>query len=192
MKKTITVSLGGMVFLLEEDAYFKLDSYLKKLEAGFAQDSDRREIMADIEARIAEHFKDKAPNSGDVVDLSEVLRVIEIMGYPNDIGEPRDYRKTSGPSFSYRRKKLYRDPMNSAIGGVCSGLGYYWNIDTLLIRVLFIFVALWGGGGVLIYVILWIVVPEARTVAERLEMTGEPVNAENIGRSFHGSGNYTK
>ncbi|MDD2549863.1 MAG: PspC domain-containing protein [Bacteroidales bacterium] len=192
MKKTVTVSLGGMVFILQEDAYYKLDSYLKSLEAGFAQDPDHIEIMADIEARIAEHFKGSFPNSDDVIGLSEVLRVIEIMGNPNDIGSQQHSGKASEPFFSNRRKKLYRDTEGSVIGGVCSGLGYYWNIDTVLIRILFVIVALWGGGGVLIYVILWIVVPEARTVAERLEMTGNPVTAENIGKSFHGSGKRTK
>ena len=105
MKKTITVSLGGLIFLLQEDAYYKLDSYLKSVEVGFAQEPDRREIMADIEARIAEHFKGTAPNSDDVISLSEVLRVIKIMGYPNDIGSQQDERKSSGPSFSNRRKK---------------------------------------------------------------------------------------
>lgn len=192
MKKTITVSLGGLIFLLQEDAYYKLDSYLKSVEVGFAQEPDRREIMADIEARIAEHFRGTAPNSDDVISLSEVLRVIKIMGYPNDIGSQQDERKSSGPSFSNRRKKLYRDPYDSAIGGVCSGLGYYWNIDTLLIRILFVIVALWAGGGLMIYIILWIVIPQARTVAERLEMTGDPVTAENIGRSFQGYENRTK
>ena len=92
----------------------------------------------------------------------------------------------------FRSKKLYRDPYDSAIGGVCSGLGYYWNIDTLLIRILFVIVALWAGGGLMIYIILWIVIPQARTVAERLEMTGDPVTAENIGRSFQGYENRTK
>lgn len=74
--------------------------------------------------------------------------------------------------------------MNSVIGGVSSGLGYYWNIDPVLIRILFVILVLFGGGGVLIYVILWIVIPQANTVAERLEMTGDPVNAKNIGKSF--------
>ena len=192
MKKTVTVSLGGMVFLLQEDAYYKLESYLKSLEVGFAQEPDRKEIMSDIEARIAEHFRIAAPRSEDVISLSEVLRVIEIMGNPNDIGSQQDSDKKNGPFFSDRRKKLYRDTEGSVIGGVCSGLGYYWNMDTLLIRILFVIVALWGGGGVLIYIILWIAVPEAQTAAERLEMTGDPVTAENIGKSFHGAGKQTK
>ena len=187
MKKTVTVSLGGVVFCLEEDAYHKLDEYLRRLDKSFAGDKDRREIMNDIEARMAEHFKEKAPSTERVVNLGEVERVIEIMGDPTDVGEEQRSRSYSGRAFNSRGKRLYRDPENSIIAGVSSGLAYYWNIDPIVIRILFAVIALWGGGGLLIYIILWIVIPEARTVAERLEMTGEPVTAENIGKSFQGA-----
>ncbi|MDX9771747.1 MAG: PspC domain-containing protein [Tenuifilaceae bacterium] len=193
MKKTVTVSLGGLVFCLEEDAYIKLDGYLKRLEAGFANEPDRREIMNDIEARIAEHFKEASPKPDDVINLSQVDRVIDIMGDPTDLGaEQKEYRATSGKPFNSTGKRLYRDPENSIIAGVSSGLSYYWNIDPVIIRILFVITALWGGGGFFVYVILWIVIPEARTAAERLEMTGEPVTAENIGKTFQGSSNQRK
>jgi phage shock protein PspC (stress-responsive transcriptional regulator) len=189
MKKTVTVSLGGVVFCLEDDAYFKLDGYLRRLEHGFAGEPDRREIMTDIEARMAEHFKEKAPTSEDVINLAEVNRVIGIMGDPADLGgsERTFSSTTTGRAFNSAGKRLYRDPENSVIAGISSGLAYYWNIDPVIIRIIFVITALWGGGGLLVYIILWIVIPEARTVAERLEMTGEPVTAENIGRSFQGS-----
>jgi phage shock protein PspC (stress-responsive transcriptional regulator) len=192
MKKTVTVSLGGMVFCLEEDAYLKLDEYLKRLELSFANEPDRREIMNDIEARIAEHFKEAAPHQDDVISISQVDRVMEIMGDPTDLGDQQENAGPKGRPFNSSGKRLYRDPENSVVAGVSSGLAYYWNIDPVIIRILFFITAFWGGGGAFVYIILWIVIPEARTAAERLEMTGEPVTAENIGKSFQGSSNQRK
>ena len=186
MKKTVNVSLGGMVFCLEEDAYIRLDRYLKGLEQRFKKSKDVREIMNDIESRIAEHFKERMSFPEMVINLVEVERVIGIMGNPSDFddndvnAESSSYNRSPGGS----RKRFFRDPENSVIAGVCSGLSYYWNIDVVIIRILFVILAFWGGGGVIIYIILWIVIPEALTVADRLEMTGEPVNAQNIGKSF--------
>ena len=191
MKKTVTVSLGGQVFCIEDDAYYNLEQYLKRLENGFANEPDRREIMNDIELRMAEHFRELAPKADDVIGVAEVDKVIGIMGDPNDLGgEKREYG--TGNPFSRKHKRLYRDPENAAIAGVASGLSYHWNIDPIILRILFVVAALWGGGGVFVYIILWIVIPEARTAAERLEMTGEPVTAENIGKSFQGSSNQQK
>lgn len=191
MKKTVTVSLGGVVFCLEEDAYHKLEEYLRRLDISFAGEQDRREIMNDIEARMAEHLKEKAPTPERVVNIIEVERIIGIMGDPTDVGEEQKSQPYTGRAFNSSGKRLYRDPENSIIAGVSSGLAYYWNIDPVVIRILFVVIALWGGGGLLIYIILWIAIPEARTVTERLEMTGEPVTAENIGRSFQSS-NYQR
>lgn len=186
MKKTVTVSLGGMVFCFEEDAYLRLETYLNRLESSFAADNDRREIMSDIEARMAEHFKEKAPNPEVVISLGEVNRVIGIMGEPSDFNTDSTHQSSSQKFYQRTSKRLYRDPENRILGGVCSGLSIYWNIDPVIIRILFVIVALWGGGGIFVYIILWIVLPEARTAAERLEMTGDPVTAENIGKSFQG------
>ena len=187
MKKTITVSLGGMVFCLEDDAYYLLDNYLKRLERSFMGEADRREIMNDIEARIAEHFKEKAPNPEMVINITEVKRVIEIMGEPSDFDNESKSQSSRSTSYSRSNKRLFRDPENKVFAGVCSGIGVYWNVDPVIIRILFVIAALWGGGGVFVYIVLWIVIPEALTAAERLEMTGEPVTAENIGKSFQDS-----
>jgi phage shock protein PspC (stress-responsive transcriptional regulator) len=150
-------------------------------------ESDRREILNDIEARIAEHFKEKAPNPDIVININEVNRVIEIMGEPSDFaGDDKSYSSRS-TSYSRANKRLYRDPDNKVFAGVCSGIGVYWNIDPVIIRILFVIAALWGGGGVFVYIVLWIVIPEALTAAQRLEMTGEPITAENIGKSFQDS-----
>lgn len=187
MKKTATVSLGGMIFCFEEDAYLTLEAYLKRLEYNFRGEPDTQEIMKDIEVRMAEHFREKAPSQEVVITLNEVNRVIEIMGEPTDIGSESNNFQSAESTQQRTSKRLYRDPDNRVFAGISSGLGYYWNIDPVIIRVLFVILAIWGGGGLLVYIILWIVIPEARTTAEKLEMTGEPVTAENIGKSFKGT-----
>jgi len=182
MKKTVTINLGGLVFCLEEDAYQVLAFYLKRLENHFSKDPGKQEILNDIEARMAEHLKEKFSNPNQVVNIDEVNRVIGIMGEPSDIeGDASKSQTTKSDSRSYRR--LYRDPDNRVIGGVCAGMGAYWNIDPIILRILFI-IAFFCCGGLLIYIILWIVIPTANTAAEKLEMRGEPVTAENIGKSF--------
>lgn len=189
MKKTVNVSLGGVVFSLEEDAYRELSAYLNRLEIHFSKEPDRREILNDIEARMAEHLKERVPNN-QVVTIEDVRRVIEIMGEPSDIGGA-DSKNDTFRSSSRNYKRLYRDPDNRVIGGVCSGMGAYWNIDPIIIRILFVIAFFWGAG-LLVYIILWIVIPQADTTAEKLEMRGEPVTAENIGKSFQETGNQYK
>lgn len=188
MKKTVTVSLGGVVFSLEDDAYSVLASYLNRLEIHFSKEPDKREILNDIEARMAEHLKEKISNPNQVVNIDDVKRVIEIMGEPSDIdGGQAKSESNRREQRAYRR--MYRDPDNRVLGGVCSGMGAYWNIDPIIIRILFVIAFFWGGGGLLVYIILWIVIPQADTIAEKLEMRGEPVTAENIGKSFQGTDN---
>lgn len=184
MKKTVTVSLGGMVFCLEEDAYKDLSAYLSRLERHFANDADSLEIVFDIESRMAEHLRSWRTSPDSIITSKDVERIVEVMGEPKDIGgnsEPKSQPRHQNAT-TYRR--LFRNPDDSVLGGVCSGLGYYWNIDPVLLRIIFVVVALFGGGGVIIYIILWIVIPRASTNADKLEMKGEPVTAENIGRSF--------
>ncbi|HOP03496.1 MAG TPA: PspC domain-containing protein [Tenuifilaceae bacterium] len=191
MKKTVTVSLGGVVFCLDDDAYRELSAYLNRLEVHFSKETDRREILNDIEARMAEHLKERVTSENMVVTISEIKRVIQIMGEPSDIGASESKRD------SYRRenrayRRMYRDPDNRILGGVCSGMAAYWDIDPIIIRILFVVAFFWGGGGLLVYIILWIVIPQADTIAEKLEMRGEPVTAENIGKSFQGNENQNK
>jgi phage shock protein PspC (stress-responsive transcriptional regulator) len=186
MKKTVNVSLGGVVFSLEEDAFRELSAYLNRLEIHFSKEPDKREILNDIEARMAEHLKERVPNPNQVATIEDVKHIIEIMGEPSDIGGTDT--KTETDRGNYRQyRRLYRDPDNRYVGGVCSGMAAYWNIDPIIIRILFVIALIWGAGA-LVYIILWIVIPQADTVAEKLEMRGEPVNAENIGKSFKETG----
>lgn len=186
MKKVVTVSLGGMAFSLEEDAYNRLKEYLKGVENRFRYNADVSEIMKDIESRMAEHFSQNVHNEDMVVSIVEVERVIGIMGTPSDFDEEEVGSTSHGSQAGRKRKKLYRDSESRVLGGVCSGLGYYWNMDPVILRILFVIFSIVGAGGLLIYLVLWIITPEAVTVAQRLEMKGEEVTAENIGKSFGG------
>jgi phage shock protein PspC (stress-responsive transcriptional regulator) len=180
MKKTITINLGGIVFHIDEDAYQVLDKYLKTLGDFYSGDPASSEILEDIEARMAELFRERLDR--EVITLENAEEVIGILGYPEDLIE-------EDPSAVYeqvqhsRYRRIYRDPDNRILGGVCGGLGAYFNIDPLVFRLLFVVITLAGGAGVLLYIIFWIVVPEAKTTAQKLEMRGKPVNVSNIGKT---------
>lgn len=189
MKKTLTINLSGSVFHIDDDAYEKLHAYLSKINRHFGNDKDAKEIVEDIEARIAEIFTEKIKNGGEVINLDHVEEVISIMGTPeaisNDEEQNEKEKTTEKKTFRTRGKRLYRDPEDRVLGGVCSGLGAYFDIDPVIIRILFV-VAFFlpVGSSLLVYIILWIVVPKATSTAQRLEMKGEEVNIDNISKSI--------
>jgi phage shock protein PspC (stress-responsive transcriptional regulator) len=189
MKTTITINLGGMVFHIDDDAYEMLHTYLLAIEKQFVSEDERKEVMSDIELRLAELFSETIGQKRDVIMQDDVTRIIEIMGEPEDFvdgdpaQEPSGSEKSSSKKSAYHQKtikRLYRDPDNRILGGVCGGLGAYFNIDPLVFRIIFLIIALGMGSGIIIYLILWIVIPEALTTAQKLEMRGEPVTIENI------------
>ncbi|WP_418603054.1 PspC domain-containing protein [Hwangdonia sp.] len=184
MNKTVNINLAGIFFHIDEDAYLKLQRYLEAIKRSFTDSQGRSEIIADIEARIAELFNERVQNDKQVIRIKEVDEVITIMGQPEDYlvddeifeDEPQaTYRRKTAPS-----KKLFRDTDNSYIGGVSSGLGHYFGIDTLWVRLAWIILIFGAGTGILLYILLWILVPEAKTTSEKIMMTGEPVNISNI------------
>ncbi len=190
MNKTVTANISGMVFHIEVDAYEKLNSYLNKIRSYFQNSDEREEIMSDIEARIAELLSPKINDQNQVVVEKDVDEVIEVMGKPEQyIQEDEDRnenRRQEDRSSSYARtkKRLFRDPDDRILGGVCSGIGHYVGMDPIWLRLLFVIIFLAGGSGLLIYIILWVVMPEAKTAAEKLQMKGEPVTFDTIGKAF--------
>lgn len=183
MNKTVNINLAGIFFHIDEDAYLKLQRYLEAIKRSFTDSQGRAEIISDIEARISELFSERVKHDKQVIGMKEVDEVITIMGQPEDYlvdneifeDEPRAY--TSKGST----KKLFRDTDNSYIGGVSSGLAHYLGIDAVWIRLLWILLALGSGGTfIFIYILFWILVPEAITTSDKLIMTGEPVNISNI------------
>jgi phage shock protein PspC (stress-responsive transcriptional regulator) len=182
MKKTFSVNLGNRVYNIDEDAYLMLNSYLERIEGHFSDLKEREDIINDIELRISELFTERLGVNKQVVTLADVNEVIRVMGDPHEISgseeEPTgNWEKRGGT------KRIYRDPDDRMIGGVCSGLAAYTNIDPVIMRLIFV-ALLFMGIGALAYIILWIVVPEARTTAQKLEMRGDSVNTSNIGNFF--------
>ncbi len=190
MNQTLTINISGIVFHIEVDAYDNLKSYLNKIKSYFNNSEERGEIMLDIESRIAELFSNMLTDKNQVITSSNVERVIEIMGKPeqyiSDDDEPT--QETVNEQTIKGDKKLYRNPDERILGGVCSGLAYYIGFDTVWIRLFFV-AALFLGFGVLTYIILWIVIPVAKTASDKLKMKGEPINIQNIGKKFQEEAN---
>jgi phage shock protein PspC (stress-responsive transcriptional regulator) len=186
MNKTVNINLGGMFFHIDEDAYQKLTRYFDAIKRSLTNSNGKDEIIKDIEMRIAELVAEKHTNEKQVISLKELDEIITVMGQPEDYRiEPdgdeqtftNDYNASANPTG---RKKLYRDKEGGMIGGVLSGLSYYFGIDKVWLRVILIALFCFYGIGFFTYIILWIVMPEAVTTTEKLEMMGEPVNISNI------------
>jgi len=179
MKITVSINLGGYSFNIDEDAYSELKHYLKNLELHFAGEESSSEILSDIETRMAELFRIKINSYKQVINIEDVRQAISILGTPEDISDkegPSSRDKFASPGYH----RMYRDTDHRIIGGVCSGMAAYWDIDPVIVRIIFVALALGGGLGVLVYLILYIVIPEAKTTAQKIEMKGNPVNIHNI------------
>ncbi|UII79042.1 PspC domain-containing protein [Flagellimonas sp. CMM7] len=186
MNKTVNINLANTLFHIDDEAYNRLRRYLESIKRSFSGTAGSDEIIADIEARVAELFLEKMENDRQVITQKEVDAVINIMGQPEDYMVDEDIfedepRKTQTQA-TRKTKKLYRDMDQKYIGGVCSGLEYYLGFDALWIRIIFILLAVFTGFGLIAYILLWILVPEAATTSQKLDMTGEPINISNIER----------
>jgi phage shock protein PspC (stress-responsive transcriptional regulator) len=184
MNKTLTVNIGGYVFTIEEEAYLMLNNYLQNIRMHFTNTRGQDEIMADIESRIAEMLREKTGGSAGIVTAADINIIMDQMGKPEDFaGE-----ETSGGSGSeshgtaYIKKRVYRDSDDKIIGGVCSGIGHYFGIDPLWLRLGFGASFLFFGSGLLFYILLWVAIPEARSASEKLEMRGKKVDINAIGK----------
>ncbi len=184
MKKTFTINISGTVFHIEEDAYEKLQSYLLKLKQHFGSTDEGKEIIADIEARIAELFNEKSSDEKKVVVTEWVDEIIETMGTPEDFMEEEGEEEAPAGRGAKRKRRLYRDPDHRVLGGVCGGLGAYFNMDPVILRIIMVVLFLLNGIGLLAYLVLWIAVPKARNTAQRLEMRGKEVTVSNIESSI--------
>jgi len=186
MNKTVSINLGGQVFQIDENAFEKLRKYLESLRNRFSGTDGSEEIIADIESRIAEMFTEKLSNKKQVVVLDDVEQVINVMGRPEDFETGEDEEE---PPIRHSRKKsrrLYRNPDDKVIGGVCSGLSAYLGIDDpIWLRLVFLLAFFFGvGGSFIVYIILWLIMPEANTASEKLEMKGEHINISNIEKTL--------
>lgn len=183
MKKTLSITLGGRIFAIEEDGYNLLDGYLKSLRTHFAADPSVDELVQDIEYSFGEKFSEKLVKGKQVVTLEDVEAVIAVVGRVEEIAdEDTDSHDTTQATQNSNeptvtpRKRLYRNTDERIIAGVASGVAAYFGIDPLIIRLLFIALLFANGLGLLIYIVLWIAVPAAETSLQKLEMQGKEPN----------------
>ncbi|HRG01009.1 MAG TPA: PspC domain-containing protein [Bacteroidia bacterium] len=190
MNKTVTINISGIIFHIEEEAYEKLSKYLTTIRGYFNKSEGGSEIMSDIEARIAEMLQGKTSAIKQVVLMSDVDFVMDSMGKPEEFaGESNENSSTAeNTETSYQdtepvKKRLYRDGDSKVIGGVCSGIGNYFDIDAVWLRIALLLMFFFAGTGFLLYLILWIAIPEAKTTAEKLAMKGERADINNISKA---------
>ncbi len=188
MERTININLGGSSFCMDESAHEKLQKYLQSVEHNLGSDTDKKEVMDDIEARIAELLSELRKTQHRFVVSAEMVQiVIDRMGSPDDFMDEQDKGSKDSfgtKSFNYAKnlfhRHLYRDTDNQMIAGVCAGLAHWFGISVVWIRLIFVLcLFLWGFTGIL-YIIFWLAIPEARTAAQRLDMRGENATVENI------------
>lgn len=185
MKKTLSIHLGRQLFVIEEDAYDRLQAYLKKLEASLANESGSSEIVEDIEMRFAELLHQYLGETRQVVTISDVEKAIVSLGEPEEITEEpeQDKQQTHATNENNGQKRMYRDIDNGVLGGLAAGLGAYLNVDPVIMRVIFIIFGFMGFG-IPLYIVMWVIVPSAKTPSERLQMRGKPVNIDTLKEEF--------
>ena len=203
MKTTENISLAGMAFTIEIDAYEALKTYLSDIQAVFRTDSSAEEIVNDIEERIAELLRERCA-SGMVVNISMIQDIKERIGDPKTLaeedaevssepaaqtGHTAEENQTQKKEQSWKTKRAYRNMDEKVLGGVCAGIASYFGIDKVLVRIIFLalfftcFFGIEAGPYPLLpglaYICLWIAMPAARTDEQKREMKGRPINLES-------------
>jgi phage shock protein PspC (stress-responsive transcriptional regulator) len=186
MNKTHNINLGGYPFTIDNDAYEHLQDYLNKIHKHFESSEGFEEIVDDIETRMAELLFERIKTKS-IVTMDDVNNAISIMGTPEEFGAEAFGGESSSNGPLKRKyktgKRLFRDPDDKIIGGLCSGLASYFGItEVLWVRIAFAVAALVGGIGLPLYLIMWAIVPEAKTPKDFLAMRGEPINVTNIAK----------
>jgi phage shock protein PspC (stress-responsive transcriptional regulator) len=173
MDKTININLGGTLFQIDEAAYGKLKDYLQSIINKFRNVAGGNETIEDIESRIAEIFLSKKSTAG-VISSENVDDMIKTIGKPEDFDQPGNETGDHGSSYGKPgpRKKMFRNPENSIISGVCGGIGAYIDSDPVWIRILFVIFTFFFGLGFFVYLALWIAIPSAETDSQKREMYG--------------------
>ena len=186
MKKTISIHLMGTNFLVEEEAYELVHNYLERLKTSLKNSTDLQEIIEDVELRIAELATNYLKDKKEIVTFEEMKTILATLGEPEEFLDESDaeFVKTNDYQSSRNERRLFRDADNGVIGGVCLGLAAYFKVDVVFIRIIMVILGLIGGFVVPLYIILWIVIPRAKTNIDRLQMQGRPINLENLKEEF--------
>lgn len=203
MKRTYTINIAGSGFVIDEDAYEMLQSYLSTLNE-ICGKAGQQETAADIEQRIAEIFMEGFVSTGpQILSLKMIEEVIGRMGAPEVIMEGEAVSEAPAspgsvpPPFPFTeiplKKRLYRDTSHKVIGGVCYGLGWYLGIDPVWIRIIMVVLAFASASiMVLVYIILWIAIPAAKTPYERMQMMGMNRTFSDVGKAVTGCAPWSK
>lgn len=189
MEKTIIINIGNTIIHIEESAYDTLKAYLNEVKLYFANHADDLEIITDIENRIAELFTEQMEaQKKQVVDAADVQHVIAQMGSVKDFDTIEENEEEPafqpGYQYQYAEKKLYRDMDDRVVAGVCSGIAHFVNTEAKWIRAAVLLMAFLGGFGILVYMILWIIMPKAKSRVEKMEMKGEPANLQGFQKNL--------
>ncbi len=187
MNPTINVNIGGYPFIIDEDAYDKLQEYLDVIEHHFSASEGCEEIVHDIELRFAELLSERQ-NKRPIIGIRDIEQAIKILGTPEEFGADENrHRSSEQPSYigddtiRKKGKRLFRNPDDKVVGGVCSGIAAYFGMsDPIWIRLVFVIFFVTGGASLLVYLFLLIAVPKAKSPSDRLAMQGRPINVENI------------
>jgi phage shock protein PspC (stress-responsive transcriptional regulator) len=197
MQRIIQINIAGRVISIEENAYTLLNDYITALERQFANEEGNDEIIQDIEYRIAELFSIAMQNGAAAINKEDVQKVIDTLGPATELGGdhssgqsgtrhlPVVYTKTRWEEFEreqYGYRRIYRDPHDKMIGGVCGGLARYFDIDPTIVRLIAVVLLLGFGIGGFAYIIAWIVIPVARTPYEM--KYGNPMNFHDMARNM--------
>ncbi|EHQ27635.1 PspC domain-containing protein [Mucilaginibacter paludis] len=187
MNKTIIININGIVFHIEEDAYEVLRNYMTGVKRHFANEEDSIEITTDIENRIAEMFTEILNREArQVIVTPDVNMVISQMGTIEDFESTNAEQKSDYNAYQTftDNRKLFRDPDDHLLGGVCAGIANYFDVETVWIRLAFAIATAFGGTGFMAYIILWIIVPKAATRADRMAMKGERLDLKGFVKNF--------
>jgi phage shock protein PspC (stress-responsive transcriptional regulator) len=187
MKKTVNINVGGFAFLIDEDAYEILKNYLEKLNIKYKNSDSGKEIINDIEARIAELLRQKI-TSKEVISIEDVEEIVKQLGTPDEFEDEENNENNETKAD----KRVYRNPDDRILGGVCGGLGNYLGINPNIIRVIFVFAFAAYSAGLLVYILFWIILPEAKTTSQKLEMRGEKIDVKSIEKSIKSEFNSVK
>ena len=197
MNKTVTITISGILFHIEEEAFEVLQNYISAIKVAFQQTESGSEIVLDIEARIAELLQGRITPGKQALVLADVQLVMETMGRPEEFASSEEDMgaasgKTNSPPPEKIKRRLFRDPDERTVGGVCSGLAAYFDIDVVWVRLATFLLIFFGGLSLWVYLILWLVIPEARSTADKFAMRGEPANINTIFRSFQQEAEFVK
>ncbi len=187
MKKNFSVNIGGRIFNIDDDAYECLNNYLSRLRHFFAADLGHDEIIADIEMRIAELLDLQKAQGLSIITLKHIQDVIASMGEPDQLSDSETEQPKHTPGIK-TRGKLFRDPDNRQIGGVAAGIAAWFGIDPVWVRLIFAGLTLFYAVGIIVYVVLWLILPIAQTTSEKLEMQRQSININTLRNELASAG----